>query len=149
MIRNFVGTDAEACSKILAECVDKQVELRDDAKTHIKENATPQDFMERSKKMLIVVYEENESILGMGALDKNEIRTMFTKITSQGKGIGSKILNYLESEAIKKGFDKVFLHSALNSVNFYKKKGYSYVRKLSEKKGGIILENVLMEKKLI
>lgn len=149
MIRIFQVNDATICSSILAECVYEQVELTDDAKKYIKDKASPNDFIERSKKMLIVIYEEEGMILGMGALDKNEIRTMFTRISSQGKGVGSKILKYLESEAIKKGYKKVFLHAALNAVEFYKKQGYLYIKKLNEKKDNVIIKNILMEKKLI
>ncbi|RLE42735.1 hypothetical protein DRJ48_02890 [Candidatus Woesearchaeota archaeon] len=148
MIRRFKQEDALACSKIIAECIDKQVELSLEAKEYIKSKTTPKHLVERSKRILIFVYEDEGKVLGIGALDKNEIRTLFTKIGHQAKGIGSMILNRLETEAKKSGYKKVFVHAALNSEAFYRKRGYVFVKRVAKKKDSVIIESVLMEKSL-
>lgn len=147
MIRKFKNTDSAECAQLIYRSLDTYVDLSLEAKEYIKRNNTPEGLIKKSKLIYMVVVEKNKKILGTGALDKNEIRGMFTDINHQGKGIGTKIIKHLE-DCAKKRYKKVFLHAALNAIQFYKKQGYVEVQLLEERKGNVIIKNMLMEKEL-
>ena len=93
----------------------------------------------------------NNNILGVGRIQFNtpteaQIRYMAVIENAQGLGIGKKLIDYLENEALKKGASKIILQSRFNAIDFYKKCGYS-VKKKSYLMWGEI-QHYLMEKTL-
>jgi GNAT superfamily N-acetyltransferase len=48
----------------------------------------------------------------------------------QQQGIGTRLLQQIERIAKKRGFKALRTHSAINSVGFYKKRGYRVVRQV-------------------
>ncbi len=88
---------------------------------------------------------ENNIILGIIALDGDEITDVFIKSDSVKKGLGSKLIKFIEERAKKKGLKKVWLESAQHSRGFYEKMGFK-MKKVIDKGNERI--NYLMEKKL-
>lgn len=82
------------------------------------------------RSLFVIAYDENGEPLGCGAIrpiDKNiaEVKRMFAK--TKTKGVGTKILLYLESEALKLGYSTLWLETRVinkAAVSFYKKRGY-------------------------
>ncbi|URZ17782.1 hypothetical protein CLFE_038370 [Clostridium felsineum DSM 794] len=82
------------------------------------------------RSLFIVAYDENENAVGCGAfrpINKEiaEVKRVYAKI--KAKGIGKKILIYLENEAHKRGYSALVLETRkvnLRAVNFYKAMGY-------------------------
>jgi N-acetylglutamate synthase-like GNAT family acetyltransferase len=77
---------------------------------------------------------ENNEILGVARLHllpKNtaQVRYMAVSDISQGMGVGSQLLNYLEHIAKTKQTSKLFLQSRESAVNFYKKHNYILIQK--------------------
>ena len=71
----------------------------------------------------------------------------------QGQGIGSKLMNFIENYAKKKGFRKLYLYTGEDMIltqKFYTKNGYEIINKFKEyygyKKGNTTA--VLLCKKL-
>lgn len=60
---------------------------------------------------------------------QGQIRYMGVKADFAGKGIGSRLLGYIEKKAQMAGIASVFLHSRENAVAFYKKNGYAIIEK--------------------
>jgi ribosomal protein S18 acetylase RimI-like enzyme len=79
-------------------------------------------------------YFENDTILAVGRLDLMEdeigqIRFMAVETNEQGKGLGEKLMLYLENVAIKNGKEKIILHAREIAVGFYQKLGYELIEK--------------------
>jgi len=128
MIRRFKEEDAKECSKILLRCIDQSLSLKGENLNFMIKKSQPKSLIEKSKKVLLFVYEENGKILGTGALDNDEIRTMFVKPEKQREGIGIKMLNFLIKEAKSKGFKRVWLKSSPKAEEFYQKQGFRRIR---------------------
>ncbi|GFP75351.1 GNAT family N-acetyltransferase [Clostridium fungisolvens] len=82
------------------------------------------------RSLFLIAYGEGEEPLGCGAIrpiDANiaEVKRMFAK--AKTKGVGTKILLTLESEALKLGYSTLWLETRVinrAAVSFYKKRGY-------------------------
>ena len=88
---------------------------------------------------------EDNVILGTIGLDKDEVTDMFIKSNFVRKGLGSKLIKFIERHAKKKGLKKIWLESAQFSKVFYEKNGFK-MKKIVDKGNNKI--NYLMEKKL-
>lgn len=125
MIRKFKKDDAKECSRILLDCI------RIDLTSLSKEN---RDFMvkvsqsetliKKSMEVEFFVLEKEGKIVGTGAFDNGEIRTMFVDSKLQGKGFGKEMLEFLIKYAKEKNFAKVFLKSSLEAEKFYESQGF-------------------------
>ena len=115
-----------------------------------KESAV--DEIENDSHHIMAVNSDNK-IIGVGRLHRKEvdifqIRFMAVNDSNQNKGIGSKILSYLEKIVVNKNGDsRIILHAREAAINFYKKNGYKIVKKTHKIKGGI--QHYLMEKVII
>jgi putative acetyltransferase len=87
-------------------------------------------------------------IIGSVSLNKSEIKGVFVKFSYVRKGIGTKLMNFIESYAKKKGLKKVHLWSAEKAKGFYEKLGYKLLRKVKQDYKGARNVNYVMEKKL-
>ena len=77
---------------------------------------------------------ENNEVLAVCRLQMNDettaqIRYMGVRDDMQGKGLGRKIIQYMEQVAHEKKAKKIILHARENAVEFYKSCGYSIVEK--------------------
>jgi len=94
---------------------------------------------------------ENGIVLACGRLQENEnkvgqIRFMAVDASQQGKGLGKKIVEFLEVKGKEMGLKKIELHARENAVEFYKSNGYN-IKEKSFLLWGII-QHYLMEKEL-
>ena len=95
--------------------------------------------------------DKENTVLGVCRLQLNspeeaQLRFMAVKENTQGLGIGKKLIAFAELEANEKGASKIILQSREIAVEFYKKCGYTVV-----KKSFLMWEEIqhyLMEKKL-
>jgi N-acetylglutamate synthase-like GNAT family acetyltransferase len=93
--------------------------------------------------------DNNDNIVGVCRIQFNsnneaQIRYMAVVEKAQGLGIGRKLIDYMETQAVKHGAHKIILHSRFNAVDFYKKCGYSVKEKSYLMWGEI--QHYLMEK---
>ena len=94
---------------------------------------------------------EDKVIIGVGRLTyfsngEGQVRYMAVKEEFRNKFIGSKILQYLEQEAINLGLKKIFLNARENALSFYRNNGFKETGKPFKGFAGI--EHIRMEKKL-
>ena len=77
----------------------------------------------------IVVAEENNRVIGFGAIDvtAEQLRWIYLLPEFQRGGVGSKILQELETMAWSRGLQSIRLHSTPGAVQFYSKRGYTRV----------------------
>jgi len=125
MIRKFKDDDAEECSKIMLNCIGKNlISLNKKNRDFMIKCSLPESLIKKSKEVFLFVYEKDGKIFGTGAFDKGEIRTMFVNPLLQKKGIGKKMLNFLIDFAKSKNYKKVFLKSSLEAEKFYGKQRF-------------------------
>lgn len=107
-------------------------------------NRQPENLVKKSKEIHLFVYERDGMVIGTGAFDKGEIRTMFVNPESQGKRIGTEMLNFLINLAKQKNFKKVFLKSSPEAEKFYEKQWFAKIGENNDFK----FRTILMERKI-
>ena len=90
------------------------------------------DELENQSYHVMALYKKE--VVGVGRLhekDKftSQIRYMAVDTNCREKGIGTKILIKLINKAKSEGKKNIILHSRENAVNFYKKNGFSLIKK--------------------
>jgi len=113
---------------------------------------TYEDILEKFREMTFYVYEMEDRIIGVAALeprgDLANIRFVYVLPQHQRKGVGTSLVRYIEEEAKRLGFRKLRVpYVDMNAdwaINFYKKLGYRVVEK-REKPWGY---DLFFEKKL-
>lgn len=97
-----------------------------------KQSFNPEDVCV-SRSLFVVAYDDKGEPIGCGGIrpiDESvaEVKRMYAKIKT--KGVGTKILSYLEIEAKNLGYSTLRLETRLineKAVSFYKKRGYSKI----------------------
>jgi N-acetylglutamate synthase-like GNAT family acetyltransferase len=98
-----------------------------------------------------LMLDENEEAVAVCRLQFNsskvgQIRFMAVEESSQGKGLGKEILNYLENKAKEQGIKFIVLDARENAINFYLSMGYELKEKAHLLYGEI--QHYKMEKSL-
>jgi len=124
MIKIFNDGDAKRCSEIMLKCVDKFEGYSKENKDFLIKMSQPDKLIEKARKTMFYVYQENGKILGTGVFDNGEIRTMFVDPEYQGKGIGERILKFLVNLGKSKGYKRFFLGANPEAEGFYEKMGF-------------------------
>ena len=106
---------------------------------------SPEMLIENSQKKQIFVAVEKNDIIGTASLDENWIGGMFVDPKVHKKGIGTRLITFLEKRARKNGYKFVQLGASLTAYEFYQKKGYKKVKKRHNKNIGTV---ILMRKHL-
>jgi GNAT superfamily N-acetyltransferase len=107
---------------------------------------TPRNLIDISHRRDMYVVVHNNKVLAMGSLRGNEIMTVFVDPRFQGKGIGTKVMDFLELIEAKRGHRSIKLSSSITAHTFYRKRGYRDVRvNLDEDYG----KTIIMRKNLL
>jgi len=117
----------------------------------INDLLTPALIKNRIENCNFYVIEENDKIIGCGGIDvKDEeqtearIRIFFINPTFQGKGLGRKLVETLESDEILKDVKRIEAPASMFAIPFYKKMGYEHKGgKLNYRDGDFIMEKFL------
>ncbi|PJI09401.1 MULTISPECIES: GNAT family N-acetyltransferase [Clostridium] len=91
------------------------------------------DDISDPRAIFVLAYSDDKEPIGCGAIrpiDENtaEVKRMYAK--NKTKGIGTKILCYLEEQAQKLGYSRLCLETRLineKAVAFYEKRGYKRI----------------------
>ncbi len=80
------------------------------------------------------IEDENGNVVACGRLQENDdkigqIRFMAVDNSQQGKGLGKKIVNFLEQKGKELGLKTIELQARENAVEFYKSNGYTVKEK--------------------
>ena len=146
-IRKFKDQDARKVSNLIRKCL-LEVNSKDYSKNLIDfmyKRFTPAKLIQNSKERNVFIAVKNKKILGTASLKGNIILTVFVNPYIHGKGIGSILMDKVESLAKKNGHKTVKLPSSLTSFEFYKQRGYKKIKILHSDDYGDTIE---MKKKL-
>jgi citrate lyase synthetase len=145
-LREFKLEDASIVSGIICRCL-REVNSKDyPSKTieHMCQTFSPENLPNWFSGMdTVILMTEGQNILGTGSLKENRIMTVFISPDQQGKRIGSRIMDHLETLASQRGHRSLVLNSSLSSLNFYKNRNYLEKSRMHEEMGG---EMIAMEK---
>jgi GNAT superfamily N-acetyltransferase len=146
-IRKFRKEDAQKVSNLIRKAL-VEVNSKDYSRkiiTNLCKIYSPKGLMDITKKRDIYVAVEGDKILGTASLQGDAIYGVFVNPRYHGKGIGTKLMNYVEKVAKRRGLKSVGLPASLTAYGFYKKLGYKKFREeVTEKAGRVII----MKKKL-
>lgn len=87
------------------------------------------------------------AIFGIGTMNQNTIFRVYVTPGNQHKGIGSKLMDYLEKEIIK-NYSYVNIDASLPAAEFYRKRGYELLRQAEHSvANGKLLSYSIMRKR--
>ena len=136
VIRRFCPEDAEETSRMIAAAL-RETNAPDYPAEEIEELAefySPSGVLRRAEESHMYVGCENGAVIGCGAISGHNgserescIMTLFVLPGCQGRGVGRKILEALESDGIFLRAERVELGSSITAHGFYQKMGYVYM----------------------
>jgi GNAT superfamily N-acetyltransferase len=150
MIRNAKKENLPECETLLKGVLDEvnskyySPEIIFGWKTHNSLKNLEKQF-ENSK---ILVYESENRILGLGAIEKDHISKLYVLPEFQKRGIGREILNGLEEIAKENKFNSCNLNSTLNAIQFYINSNYQVLGPITFEERGIFVTFTKMKKEL-
>jgi len=102
----------------------------------------------RNKYADMFCINDKNKIIGTLDLYKNEIKGFYIHQDYLKKGLGTKLLEFVEKHASKKGFKKLKLVTNQSAVGFYIKKGFKIKKRIPPT--GKMIKRIIfvMEKKL-
>jgi len=145
MIRIYTPADLEQIVELFTQTVHivgssyySPEEVEAWAPSHPDMAAWRRFFDERYTVVMIL---ENR-ITGFGCLsaDGSTIDMLFTHYAHQSEGVGSKILETLEKEAVQRGNNEVRLITSATAWSFYQKRGYHYHHSEKKSYGSVVFD---------
>ena len=141
-MRLFQDEDAEKLSQIIRSDLE-QINSKDyDAEVIVAmtKHFSPETLKQMAREREVFVIEVESEVAGIISLIENKIFSVFVDPTLQGKGVGKKMMNYIEQVIKDRGYGYVELPSSITAHEFYKKLGYEDVREsVSEETGKTII----------
>ncbi len=135
LIRSFRNSDAENVSAMIirTERITNSKDYSEEWINALETRAQPSDILERAGWTHFYVVEENDTIVGCGAIGpywgsetESSLFNIFVSPEYQGKGIGRKIVETLEQDEYFLRAKRVEVPASITAVNFYRKLGYDY-----------------------
>lgn len=111
-------------------------------------NNSPKEINNKMKTRDIFCAWEGNTLVGTADLGGDKIGGLFIKSSEIGKGIGTKLMDFIENYALSKKIKRVRLYSTKFAFNFYKKRGYSLINSGYWKLGRFKSKDKVMMKKL-
>lgn len=155
-IRNFENKDAEEVSKLIEKTL-WTTNIKDYTAEYIENEVKgiqPNNILEKSKWTHFYVVEDNNKIVGCGAIgpywdkkDESSLFLIFVLPECQRKGIGTKIIKKLEQDEYFLRAKRIEIPASITATPFYLKMGYKYKNNIKEpdQEGLIRLEKVRYE----
>jgi GNAT superfamily N-acetyltransferase len=123
-IRQFQPADAEACSRIVHICLNHDPLVPEASRQHVLGSETREIMLERARSFYVAVCISCDVVAGFGGVDMNEIRFLFVSPEHRRRGIGSSLLQHLETWIPPALFEDIFAYSSPGAMDFYRSHGY-------------------------
>ena len=134
-IRRFQETDANDVSDLIAKTL-RTTNSKDYSSEYIENDIsilTPEYLIHRSQWTHFYVVCDEDTVIGCGAIgpywgkqDESSLFTIFVLPEYQGKGIGRRIIEALESDEFFLRAKRVEIPASITACEFYRKMGYDY-----------------------
>lgn len=135
IIRRFQKDDAEKVSEMIIRTIktSNSKDYSEAAVAELEKQMQPEMLMDRAGWTHFYVAEENDSIIGCGAIGpywgsetESSLFTIFVLPACQGKGIGRQIIETLEQDEYFLRAKRVEVPASIMAVDFYRRLGYDY-----------------------
>ena len=135
IIRRFRENDAEKVSSMIirTERITNSKDYSEEWINAFEKRVQPSLILERARWTHFYVVEENDTIIGCGAIGpywgsetESSLFNIFVLPEYQGKGIGRKIVETLELDEYYLRANRIEVAASITAVNFYRKLGYDY-----------------------
>jgi len=150
IIKKALPTDAEEISLQRIETI-KKLNSQDHEKEEMEYllgRQTLEVLKKKIKSRDVYVMVENKKIIGSVDLDDNEIKGLYVLSSRIKKGIGTKLLKFMEEIAKNKGIKIINICSTKSAIPFYEKNGYKLIEIKKGIEKGIMMTRHLMQKEL-
>lgn len=129
IIRKLRDTDSRRVSNLIRKTLleSNRKDYTADVIRGLVDYFTPGRIRHLSGEREIYVVVQKGRLLATGSLDGNWILNLFVRPQAQGRGIGSKLLAYLERRALNLGHCRIIVPSSLTGLAFYQANGYRTV----------------------
>lgn len=147
IIRKFKNTDSSNVCEIIKKNL-IEINSKDYPQEIINDMCNlyiPEYMIEKSKKRDIYVAELNGELIGTASFEDNVIYTVFVNTNYHKRGIGRKLISFIEESAKKNSINLIQLSASLTSLNFYYSLGYKYVKEVDIPNLG---RSIIVEKQL-
>jgi GNAT superfamily N-acetyltransferase len=146
-IREFIKGDETGCAEVVRKALEADKTLSKQELEWLVKHEAEGTYRKKAGSLdSIMLFEENEKILGVVGLKGNQLKPLYILPEHQNKGIGTKLAKAIEEKAKQKGVKKIWMEANPDAIKFYDRLGYKKVRNDIIK--GTILEVAIMEKKL-
>ena len=134
-IRKFAETDAKEVSDLIIRTlmISNTKDYPAEMMLELTRRMQPEDILERARRTHFYVAEENNVIVGCGAIgpywdktDESSLFTIFVLPEYQGRGIGRRIVETLEKDEYAMRAKRIEIPASITGLEFYKKLGYDY-----------------------
>ena len=135
LIRKFAETDAKEVSDLIIRTlmISNTKDYPAEMMLELTRRMQPEDILERARWTHFYVAEENNVIVGCGAIgpywdktDESSLFTMFVLPEYQGRRIGRRIVETLEKDEYALRAKRIEIPASITGLEFYKKLGYDY-----------------------
>ena len=135
IIRRFRENDAEKVSSMIirTERITNSKDYSEEWINAFEKRVQPSLIIERAGWTHFYVVEENDTIIGCGAIGpywgsetESSLFSIFVLPEYQCKGIGRKIVETLEQDEYFLRAKRIEIPASITAVNFYRKLGYDY-----------------------
>ncbi len=130
-VRKFQISDAKELSSLIHKTI-YTINIKDSPRiaiTELEKEYTSESLILISKKRDIYLAIEKNEIIGSIAKENNFIYTFFVKYLMQNKGIGTKLIEFIEHKIKLAKYKEINLMSSLSAIDFFKKMNYIEVKK--------------------
>ena len=147
IIRRFTEKDAEKVSAMIIQTLKttNSKDYSEEAINALEKQLQPPHVLERAGWTHFYVVEENDTIIGCGAIGpywgsetESSLFNIFVLPEYQGKGIGRKIIETLEKDEYFTRANRIEIPASITAVEFYKKMGYDYKNGIEELENGVL-----------
>ncbi|MBU0577371.1 GNAT family N-acetyltransferase [Patescibacteria group bacterium] len=146
-IRKLREGEELAVSRVCKRCI-KEINSKDMTKKQVRylsDYFSAKNIRESLGETRVYVALLGEKIVASGSLCEGRIKAVFVNPSYHKKGVGAKLVRYLEGILKKMGHNSTFVRSSKHAVEFYKKLGFREAEKINSPDVG---EIVVMKKKL-
>ncbi|MCH5198532.1 MAG: GNAT family N-acetyltransferase [Oscillospiraceae bacterium] len=140
-IRRFTEQDANEVSKLIITTfqISNSKDYPSEVIKELISRHQSDDILKKAELAHFYVAQEEEKIIGCGAISSNEqakdesfISSIFVLPEKQGQGVGRLIIEALESDGLFLASKRIELNASITGLGFYIKLGYTFKNGITE-----------------
>ncbi len=150
LIRKFDSSDTEEIMQLFYDTVHK-INIRDYSSEQVDAWATKDmdaaQWSEQLQSRMTYVAEEQGKLIGFAELEQTgHINCFYCHAEYQRMGVGTQLLNQIQSKAKNLGIQKLFTEASITAKQFFERQGFRVITAQEVERRGMKFINYVMEK---